>query len=80
MAPRTAWSSGSVLVVAVVGIGNAKQWKTKRMLCVNYQEICKIESGLVSYSVVISMFLFLSVGKVENALIQFLSLKLVRVH
>lgn len=62
MAPRTAWSRGNVLVVAVVGIGNTKQWKTKRVLCVNYQEIFKIKSGLVSYSVVIFMFLFLSVG------------------
>lgn len=61
MAPRTAWSRGSVLVVAVVGIGNTKQWKTKRVLCVNYQEIFKIKLGLVSYSVVIFMFIFLSV-------------------
>lgn len=50
-----------MLVVAVVGIGNTKQWKTKRVLCVNYQEIFKIKLGLVSYSVVIFMFIFLSV-------------------
>lgn len=52
----------------------------KRLLCVNYQEIFKIKLELVSYSVVIFMFLFLSIGKVENALIQFLSFKMVSVH
>ena len=29
MAPRTAWSRGSLLIVAVFDIGNTKQWKTK---------------------------------------------------
>lgn len=57
MAPRTAWSRGSVLVVAVVGIGNTKQWKTKRLLCVNYQEIFKIKLELVSYSVYFHVFI-----------------------
>lgn len=78
--PQDSLEQRKLLGVAVVGIGNTKQWKTKRMLSVNYQEIFKIESRLVSYSIVIFMFLFLSVGKVENALIQFLSFKLVRVH
>lgn len=61
MAPRTAWSSGSVLIVAVFEIGNTKQWKTKRVLCVIYQEI---STGIVTYPVVFffSIF-FLSEGK-----------------
>lgn len=59
MAPRTAWSSGSVLIVAVFEIGNTKQWKTKRVLCVIYQEI---SAGIVTYPVVFSIF-FLSEGK-----------------
>lgn len=67
MAPRTAWSRGSVLIVAAFETGNTKQWKTKRALCVVHQEILKIKTGLVSYSVVvffcISCFFSLSDGK-----------------
>lgn len=71
MAPRTAWSSGSVLIVAVSEIGNTKQWKTKRVLYVIYQEIFKIKTGIASYSVVIFIkcfFFFCEKEKWENIL------------
>lgn len=48
-----------MLIVAVFEIGNTKQWKTKRVLCVIYQEI---SAGIVTYPVVFSIF-FLSEGK-----------------
>lgn len=53
MAPRPVWSKGSLLIVALFEIGNTKQWKTKRVVCVIYQEIFKIKTGIVSDSVVI---------------------------